>query len=143
MERGKLRADNTGTGAEAIKFQLRFTTQVRNSNTFLYNTGPIKSLDDPNRNVVQSYTLTRIDKGVTTFVFVTAGTAVADGWAGPTAAARFAVSRMVPRYGEASSELPDCGYALLRCKVTVMSGAPVSSTRVPAAGDCAATVFAA
>jgi hypothetical protein len=64
----EIHIDNNGDGAEDIKFQLRFTTTVRNSNTFLYNTGPIKSLDDPNRNVVQSYTLTRIDKGVTTFV---------------------------------------------------------------------------
>ena len=49
----------------------------------------------------------------------------------------------VPAYGEASAASPICGYAELSFKVSVMSGAPVSRTRVPAAGDCAATVFAA
>jgi hypothetical protein len=64
----EIHIDNNGDGVEDIKFQWRFTTQVRNGNTFLYNTGPIRSPDDANRNVVQSYTLTRVDKGVTTFV---------------------------------------------------------------------------
>jgi hypothetical protein len=55
--------DNVGDGVDHIKYQLRFTTQTRNGGTFLYNTGPIKALDDPNRNVYQTYTLTRIDNG--------------------------------------------------------------------------------
>jgi hypothetical protein len=60
--------DNIGDGVDHIKYQLRFTTQTRNGNTFLYNTGPIKALDDPNRNVFQTYTLTRIDNGTVTAV---------------------------------------------------------------------------
>jgi hypothetical protein len=60
--------DNVGDGVDHIKFQLRFTTQVRNGNTFLYNTGPITALDDPNRNVYQTYTLTRVDNGRTTYI---------------------------------------------------------------------------
>ena len=65
----EIKIDNNGDGAADITYQLRFTTQTRNSNTFLYNTGAItKGLDDPNRNVLQSYTLTRIDNGTTTFV---------------------------------------------------------------------------
>src|SRR4029077_17931322 len=47
----EIHIDNNGDGVEDLKYQLRFTTQVRNGNTFLYNTGPIKALDDPNRNV--------------------------------------------------------------------------------------------
>jgi len=58
--------DNNGDGVEDITYQLRFTSQIANPNTFLYNTGPIKSIDDANRNLSQTYTLTRIDKGVTT-----------------------------------------------------------------------------
>ncbi len=58
--------DNNGDGVEDITYQLRFTSQIANPNTFLYNTGPIKSIDDANRNLSQTYTLTRIDKGTTT-----------------------------------------------------------------------------
>jgi hypothetical protein len=58
--------DNNGDSVPDIQYQLRFTTQVRNGGTFLYNTGPIKATDDPNRNVYQTYTLTRIDNGRTT-----------------------------------------------------------------------------
>jgi len=58
--------DNNGDSVADIQYQLRFTSQVRNGGTFLYNTGPIKALDDPNRNVYQTYSLTRIDGGRTT-----------------------------------------------------------------------------
>jgi len=63
----EIKIDNNGDGVEDITYQLRFTTQISNPNTFLYNTGPIKSLDDANRNMYQTYTLTRIDNGRTTF----------------------------------------------------------------------------
>jgi hypothetical protein len=53
--------DNNGDAVEDVTFQFRFTTSVRNQNTFLYNTGPIASLDSPNWNVRQTYTVTRID----------------------------------------------------------------------------------
>jgi hypothetical protein len=59
--------DNNGDGVDDIRYDLRFTTQVNNGNTFLYNTGPVtKGLNDPNLNVVQSYTLTRVDGGTNT-----------------------------------------------------------------------------
>src|SRR4051812_7147340 len=35
--------DNNGDGVSDIDYQLRFTSQIRNPNTFLYNTGPIRS----------------------------------------------------------------------------------------------------
>ena len=53
--------DNNGDAVEDITFQFRFRTEIRNPNTFLYNTGPITSLDDPDLNVRQFYTVTRID----------------------------------------------------------------------------------
>ena len=62
----EMKIDNNGDGAEDITYQFRFTSQVRNPNTFLYNTGQIRALDDANRNLSQTYTMTRIDNGRTT-----------------------------------------------------------------------------
>lgn len=57
----EIKVDNTGDAVEDVVFQFRFTTEVRRGGTFLYNTGPIGAPDDPNRNVVQRYTVTRVD----------------------------------------------------------------------------------
>ena len=57
----EIHIDNNGDAIEDITFQWRFTTEVRNPATFLYNTGPVTSLDDPDLNVRQFYRLTRID----------------------------------------------------------------------------------
>ena len=56
-----IKVDNNGDNKEDITFELRFRTETRNGNTFLYNTGPIDSLDDGDWNVRQFYTLTRVD----------------------------------------------------------------------------------
>jgi len=53
--------DNDGDGHEDLSYQFRFTTTIRNPNTFLYNTGPISSLNDPTWNMPQTYSLTRVD----------------------------------------------------------------------------------
>lgn len=53
--------DNDGDAVEDVVFEFRFRTEVRNQNTFLYNTGPITSLDSPNWNVRQFYSVTRFD----------------------------------------------------------------------------------
>ena len=55
--------DNNGDGEEDVSYEFRFTTQVRNGNTFLYNTGPITALDDPDWNIRQTYTVTRVTRG--------------------------------------------------------------------------------
>ena len=47
----EIKVDNNGDAREDVTFQFRFRTTVRNPNTFLYNTGPIASLDSPNWNV--------------------------------------------------------------------------------------------
>ncbi len=60
--------DNNGDAKADITYYFRFTTHVRNPNTFLYNVGPIKSLDDPNWNVYQTYTITRVDANGSTVV---------------------------------------------------------------------------
>jgi hypothetical protein len=55
--------DNDSDAEAEIEYQFRFQTTIGNPNTFLYNTGPISSLDDPNWNKRQSYTVTRVDGG--------------------------------------------------------------------------------
>jgi hypothetical protein len=52
--------DNTGDGEEDIAYQFRFRTETRNGDTFLYNTGPIDTLSDPDWNRPQFYNLTRV-----------------------------------------------------------------------------------
>lgn len=53
--------DNNGDAVEDITYEWRFTTEIRNPATFLYNTGVVTTLDDPDLNVRQFYRLTRID----------------------------------------------------------------------------------
>jgi hypothetical protein len=55
-----IKIDNTGDGKEDISYSFRFRTKLRNPNTFLYNTGPITSLNDPDWNMPQTYTVRRI-----------------------------------------------------------------------------------
>ena len=51
----EIKVDNNGDGEEDVTYQFRFRTETRNQNTFLYNTGPINSLDDPNWNIYLSW----------------------------------------------------------------------------------------
>jgi hypothetical protein len=57
----EIHIDNNGDAVEDITYQWRFTTEVRNPATFLYNTGVVSTLDDPDLNVRQFYRLTRVD----------------------------------------------------------------------------------
>ncbi|MFE1752312.1 DUF4331 domain-containing protein [Streptomyces anandii] len=50
-----LHVDNNGDAQSELIFRYTFKTHVKNKNTFLYNTGAVKSLDDPNLNVTQTY----------------------------------------------------------------------------------------
>src|SRR5256886_3632039 len=52
--------DNDGDGVEDVTYQFRFKTTTQNPATFLYNTGPISSLTDPNWNVRQLYSVTKV-----------------------------------------------------------------------------------
>ncbi|GAC1380251.1 MAG: DUF4331 domain-containing protein [Ktedonobacteraceae bacterium] len=64
----EIHIDNDGDARSEITYQFRFHIEVRNPNTFLYNTGPITSLDSPNWNRRQFYSVTRIDQHGTTVV---------------------------------------------------------------------------
>jgi hypothetical protein len=57
----EIHIDNNGNAKDNLIYQFRFTTKIRNPDTFLYNTGPIQSLDDKNWNRPQVYTVTRVD----------------------------------------------------------------------------------
>jgi hypothetical protein len=57
--------DNNGDGIADISYDFTFKTEVRNQNTFLYNTGPILTLDSPNWNRRQFYSMSRTTKGRT------------------------------------------------------------------------------
>ena len=59
----KLRVDNNGDAVEDITYEFRFTTKIVNPDTFLYNTGPVTALDDPDLNVRQSYSVTEVRNG--------------------------------------------------------------------------------
>jgi hypothetical protein len=50
---------NSGTALPDITYEFRFTTEVRDVHSFLYNRGPIASLEDPNFNRRQFYTVTK------------------------------------------------------------------------------------
>ena len=54
--------DNDADAKPEITYQFRFNTTVRNPDTFLYNTGPITSLDDTDWNRRQFYSVTRTDR---------------------------------------------------------------------------------
>ena len=62
----EIKIDNTGDGREDIAYQFQFETATLNSNTVLGQStvnqdGVISSLDDPDHNMPQTYTVTRVD----------------------------------------------------------------------------------
>lgn len=61
-----INVDNDGDAVEEIGYEFKFTTTRQNGGTFLYNTGPITSLNSGTFNVRQTYTVTRYDNGVPT-----------------------------------------------------------------------------
>ena len=62
----RINIDNNGDANDDIVYEFRFKTAVQNGGTFLYNTGPITSLNDPHFNVRQTYSVTRYDRHGTT-----------------------------------------------------------------------------
>jgi hypothetical protein len=55
--------DNDGDALPEIEYQFQFRTTYQNPDTFLYNTGPIGSLTDPNWNKRQLYSVAVIRGG--------------------------------------------------------------------------------
>ena len=61
----EIHVSNAGTSEADVTFQFRFRTEIRNPDTFLYNTGPISSISDENWNRPQFYSVTRVVGGKT------------------------------------------------------------------------------
>ncbi len=57
----EIHIDNNGDGLADIVYKFAFDAVFANPNTFLYNTGPIGSLADPNWNKRQFYSVSRED----------------------------------------------------------------------------------
>ncbi len=51
--------DNDGDALEDVTYRVVFETHIKNDDTFLYSTGPVTSLKDPNLNIVQTYDVYR------------------------------------------------------------------------------------
>jgi hypothetical protein len=61
----EIHIDTNGDAEPDITYQFRFTTQITNPDTFLYNTGIITSLSSPAWNRRQFYSVTRLDSNGT------------------------------------------------------------------------------
>jgi len=64
--RYELKVDNNGDAEEDVTYRFRFSTSVGNGNTFLYNTNQVTSPTDPDLNVKQTYSVTRVTSGGST-----------------------------------------------------------------------------
>jgi hypothetical protein len=62
----EIHIDNNADGRADITYQFRFRTRLRDPDTFLYNTGPIRSLNSPNWNRRQFYSVTWVRHGAAT-----------------------------------------------------------------------------
>ncbi|MFE2945210.1 DUF4331 domain-containing protein [Streptomyces sp. NPDC059255] len=61
-----IKIDNTGDGRADVTYTWCFRNIIRDSaNQFLYNTGPVRRIDDPNLNFRQVYDLTVTERGRT------------------------------------------------------------------------------
>ena len=71
-----INVDNDGDAKADVIYRWVFQHHVRNPNTFLYNTGPVTSLDDPDLNQYDTYTLKEIEVGGETTTLTTNGISV-------------------------------------------------------------------
>ncbi|MFN0284727.1 MAG: DUF4331 domain-containing protein [Kineosporiaceae bacterium] len=58
--------DTNGNAKPDVIYRWEFKTTTKNKGTFLYNTGPVTSLTDPDLNVVQTYSLKKYVNGAWT-----------------------------------------------------------------------------
>ncbi len=57
-----LNIDNDHDAKPDLTYRWVFASHYRNPNTFLFNTGPVTSLDDPDLNFYQTYDLIRVNR---------------------------------------------------------------------------------
>ncbi len=58
--RYEIHVDNDGDGQPDVTYRFDFKSELRDKETFLYNTGPITALDSPNWNNRQFYTVSKV-----------------------------------------------------------------------------------
>lgn len=58
--RYEIHVDNDGDGQPDVTYRFDFETRLRDTETFLYNTGPITELDSPTWNNRQFYSVTKV-----------------------------------------------------------------------------------
>jgi hypothetical protein len=61
--RYEIHVDNDGDGQPDVTYRFDFNSELRDKDTFLYNTGPITSLDSPNWNNRQFYSVRKVKGG--------------------------------------------------------------------------------
>jgi hypothetical protein len=98
-----INVDNVGDAKAHLTYRWTFASHYKSASTFLYNTGPVDSLDSPNLNFTQTYTLDLIDgTGKTT-------TLISDGKVAPS----FTGAASMPNYralrDQAITPLPSGG----------------------------------
>ena len=95
--------DNNGDGKADVTYSWVFTDHYRDdAGQFLYNTGPVNKLDDPNLNFYQTYTLTQTVGGDSTEL-------VKDAIAAPSLTGPASVPDYAKLRNEAIRSLPDGG----------------------------------
>src|SRR5712691_7947202 len=64
--RYEIHIDNDGDGEADVTYRFTFQSRLRNTETFLYNTGPVTTLNSPNWNLRQFYSVRKLmDNGGT------------------------------------------------------------------------------
>jgi hypothetical protein len=71
-----VRIDNNADAKADVVYRWTFKNHWRNPDTFLYNTGPVTSLDDKDLNFYQTYDVERISRGGSTRTIVDDAVAV-------------------------------------------------------------------
>jgi hypothetical protein len=62
----QIHVDSNGDAQPDVTYEWRFTTEIQNPNTFLYNTGPITDINSPNFNERQFYDVSVVRNGART-----------------------------------------------------------------------------
>ncbi len=111
--RYNIKIDNDGDALPDLTYTWVFDTVVRNgADHFLYNTGPVSSLDDPDLNVYQTYDLTVTDGAGNVTVLLGNGdgvTSPGDPVAAPSLVGPGSVPDYAPLVTQATRSLPGGG----------------------------------
>lgn len=129
--RYNIKIDNTGDGVADVTYSWYFQNHYRSQNTFLYNTGQVTSLSDPDLNFYQTYFITRTANGQTTRILN--GATVAPSNTGVASfpnyrAVRDAAVRNLPNGGKAFAGQADDPFFLDLRVFDLLYGADLTET---------------